>query len=152
MNSYAQLEIFSMQEQVVYRRATELVADAPTKIDDRLVRCHELARAVCERLKKEAAARDAPLFRKLCHEMNVMDGYYGMIEHSFILLGELYEGGFGPMPHVLDVYAPGRVPQVQLVDTSSVLPFYYRRGAPRSDVNQDDINFIHGFWQPIEAP
>lgn len=149
MNSYAQLEIFSKQEQAVYMRAVSLVDEVPSRINDRLVRCHELARAVCERLKKEAITFGGPL-GPLCHEMNVMDGYYGMIEHSFILLGELYEGGFGPMPHVLDVYAPGRVPQVQLVDTSSVLPFYYRRGAPRSDVNQDDIDFIHGIWQAME--
>ena len=93
--------------------------------------------------------RIAGLSRKeLAQQLSITESYYGMIEHSFILLGELHDGGFGPMPSVLDVYAPGRVPQVQLVDTSSVLPFYYRRGAARADVRHDRVDRICECFRP----
>lgn len=150
MKSYAEVEVFQKWELRAFKRATELVACVPeSTIGGSELRCHELARAVMIKLVEDWAlspARRNP--DELSHglELQVIDGYYGMIEHSFIYLGRIMEGGFGAPPNVLDVYTPGRMPQVQLVSSSSTLPFYYRRGQPRTDIKMNVIDELMSIW------
>jgi hypothetical protein len=81
------------------------------------LRCHELARAV------HLAVTDHE------HKITVIDGKCGPIEHTWLYLG----GGV-----ILDPYAPGRLPAVQLVDL--VVGTAYRSGDPRSDIRYTIVN------------
>jgi hypothetical protein len=81
------------------------------------LRCHELARAV------QLVVHDRE------HKLLVVDGKCGPIEHSWLLVAGRV---------ILDPYAPGRLPAVQLVDL--VVGTAYRPGVPRSDIRQPVIN------------
>jgi len=75
------------------------------------LRCHELVRAL--------------VVYESAHKLLVIDGKCGPIEHSWLYLDD----------HViLDPYAPGRFPAVQLVDL--VVGTAYRPGTPRGDIRQ----------------
>jgi len=108
---------FHPRELEKFNLACQMVAKAPYRWLGTEVRCHELARAVAELLK-----------------LTFEDGYYGMVEHSWIWLSP--REPLSPLPKILDVYVPGRIPQVQLIDPHIHLPFEYRRGSPRTDINQ----------------
>ena len=112
---YAYQEVFTARERAFYKKACELVACVPYEWDGSPVRCHELVRAVAR-----------------FTDLTYTDGYYGMCEHSWLWLKPLEE--LSSLPRILDVYTPGRIPQVQLVDPSTHLPFEYRRGPPRDDI------------------
>jgi hypothetical protein len=75
------------------------------------LRCHELARAVHLVVG--------------CEHASVVDGKCGPIEHSWLYLADGV---------ILDPYAPGRLPAVQLVDL--VVGTAYRPGSPRDDIRQ----------------
>ena len=81
------------------------------------LRCHELARAVHLVVGGQE------------HKMLVVDGKCGPIEHSWLYISDNV---------ILDPYAPGRLPAVQLVDL--VVGTAYRPGAPRSDIRQAIID------------
>ncbi len=117
---YAYQEIFSIRELTLYKRACELVARVPYEWNGSVIRCHELVRAVAK-----------------FTDLTYTDGYYGMCEHSWLWLKPLEE--FSSLPRILDVYTPGRIPQVQLVDPSMNLPFEYRRGPPREDIRDSVV-------------
>lgn len=74
------------------------------------LRCHELARAV------QIVTYDSG------HTLVVVDGKCGPIEHSWLMT----DGG-----RILDPYAPGRLPAVQLVDP---IVGAYRPGTKRADI------------------
>lgn len=76
------------------------------------LRCHELARAV-QRVVHDRAFK-----------LVVVDGMCGPIEHSWLCLSDGV---------ILDPYAPGRLPAVQLVDA---LAGAYRPGEKRQDIRQ----------------
>lgn len=78
---------FSLDELELLRQATEIVGLLPD--DDRL-RCHEVARIVGQVLRLE-----------------VLDGHYGIVDHSWCMT---------PNRRIIDPYAVGRLPMVQLVD------------------------------------
>lgn len=80
------------------------------------LRCHELARAV------HLVVHEAE------HKLVVVDGHCGPVEHSWLCCSDGV---------ILDVYAPGRLPQAQLVDP---LVGGYRIGGPRSDIRQSIID------------
>jgi hypothetical protein len=123
---YAYQEIFTAQEQDLHKKACELVAKVPYEIEGKTVRCHELVRAIGFVLG-----------------LDYTDGYYGMLEHSWLWLTPREE--FCPPPRILDVYTPGRIPQVQIVDTSRNLPFEYRRGPCRTDLDESIITALYNF-------
>jgi hypothetical protein len=77
------------------------------------LRCHELARAV-----HLVVYESAP-------KLLVIDGKCGPIEHSWLYLEDAV---------ILDPYAPGRLPAVQLVDL--VVGTAYRPGPRREDIRQ----------------
>lgn len=85
------------------------------------VRCHELARAVGNLLK-----------------LPVQDGRYKLIEHSWI-----WTSNPSPFVKIIDVYTPGCLPQVQLIDyISHATPHYdsYRPGDERTDIDHIMVN------------
>jgi hypothetical protein len=116
--------IFTAQEIEYFKKACELVSKVPYKLDGEVVRCHELVRAVAKAL-----------------ELTFEDGYYGMVEHSWIWLSP--REPLTPPPRILDVYVPGRVPQVQLVDPCTFLPWDYRRGPPRDDICKTTVEDLY---------
>jgi len=125
MISYAQTDLFSAEELRLFRRAEGLVAALPFATLETplgVVRCHELARAVAVDLNR--VARDGVL--------HVRDGKFGQVDHSWIEL---------PTRNILDVYAVGSLPQVQLVYMSTGAlrdrNRCYQTGlSPRGDIRQ----------------
>ncbi len=109
-----------------YFKATEYLLGRLELAEE--VRCHELARAVWAVLGFD-------------HYGRVVDGKYGRVEHSWI---ELWEVEGLAARWILDVYACGRLPQVQVVDLFFTLPHEdaYQRGEPRDDINQAMVNSL----------
>lgn len=97
MKSYAYSR-FSATEIRALQLATVLV----NKVGEAnfLVRCHELARAAASVLGKYGDE----------YKYDVVDGMYGPIEHTWLVTDR---------GNILDVYVPGREPQVQLIDMSA---------------------------------
>lgn len=123
--------------QVFSRRALDILRiteDLVGRIGDcwgNELRCHELARAVQGGLREAGHPR-----------ARVVDGRMGSIDHSWILLpGYELQAGSDRAP-ILDVYAPGRLPQVQLVDASWVISAEYVAGSERLDVRRDIVRVI----------
>lgn len=116
MKGYAELEVFTPAEVELLRQATAMVALLD---DDPEIRCHELARAIGQRLG-----------------LTFKDGFYGFVEHTWLWTTP-YEGEgeqLWRLPNILDVYVPGELPQVQLIHTTTALPMPYRFGPPRDDI------------------
>lgn len=121
MKNYAEAEIFSKEELNLRNTAARLISTIPDdfpvgKYEE--LRCHELARAMAQVL-----------------DIGFSDGWYGMVNHSWCWTEKFEQDECRTLPNVLDVYAPGRIPQVQLISTSPHLPFEYRRGDLRDDID-----------------
>jgi hypothetical protein len=99
------------------------------------LRCHELARVVYEVLTGiEHAVPRALVEGGLA--MHLVDGHYGSSQHSWIGLVDGVERG------ILDCYAVGQLPPVQLVHDTMGLSRMYRAdvcGALRSDIRRADV-------------
>jgi hypothetical protein len=135
MRSYSELTVFDDRERRLFHLATELVSELPTYefSPGELLRCHELARAVGKALG-----------------LPFCDGRFGFVEHSWLWIpkeGKAFDG-FRPghkwqLPPILDVYVPGAMPQVQLIDASSSgLPARYVYGNPRTDINETVVDVV----------
>lgn len=97
MIGYSAFVVFVPSDLKILERATAVVRLFPDRDhQDRYIRCHEVARAVYEIL--DLKSLDGP---------KVEDGKYGSVEHSWIRFDR---------KTVLDVYAIGRLPMVQLVE------------------------------------
>jgi hypothetical protein len=121
MISYSEKEIFTKRDMLLLDLVKELVRSIPSFED---LRCHELARAVGKTL-----------------ELQVQDGYYGFVDHSWLWTEPFKKEGFWRLscPRILDVYAVGSLPQVRLLDSSTNLPhvgWAYRPGDPRDDIDE----------------
>ncbi len=101
MRTYSEREVFGVSDLVYYRKARRAVQRMPSYDEHGLeLRCHEVARAVARVLELPGEF--------------VRDGYYELgCQHSWIVL---------PSGHVLDVYAVGRLPPVQLVAVVTTIP------------------------------
>lgn len=140
MKSFAEREIFSSQELGLLKRATEIVSCLPHELDGWEVRCHELARAVSELLGLSP------------YEIYVADGYYGMVDHSWIWTSAPSKRPRRwELPNILDVYIPGSLPQVQLVHTATALPLNYRLDAEREDISWKHVRFLIAHARAAEA-
>jgi len=82
------------------------------------LRCHEIARAVKIVVDPE-------------HALYVLDGKCGPIEHSWLSFSDGV---------ILDPYAPGRMPAVQMIDP--LVGAAYRPGNPRSDIQQAVVDCL----------
>lgn len=129
MRSYSQREVFEPNDLVYWRVAARLVVEMPDyDRSGQELRCHEVARAIHRVL-------EVP-------EIAVQDGLYELgCEHSWLTL---------PSGHILDAYAVGRLPQVQLVAVVSVLPRRYAKHDIGLVVREDTINYIleQVKWRP----
>lgn len=143
MKSYAERHCFTQLQVDAWRRATDWVSRIRLPWEDSELRCHELVRAV------------AYGFRFTRHELVVVDGKCGIVEHSWLIwdssrsdVGTLEylrkQGRTAEIMHaashgaILDVYTPGCVPQVQLID--SLMAFgRYLIGAQRDDIREDVV-------------
>ena len=97
MIGYAGTEVFSEKLRDEWERATRIVARLPEKDSKgRLIRCHELVRAVLPFLELRWI---------------LLDGVYaGSVNHTWLISYDQ------PPCVVLDLYSVARVPMVQLVD------------------------------------
>ena len=123
---YASREVFSPDAAWVFRYARSLVSRVSSHLDagGREIRCHELARAVACCLRVQGV------------DLQVVDGALWSIEHTWIVLPGTLDGS------LLDVYAPGRLPQVQLLHEHRNVSRGYASGVERSDVRHavvDDL-------------
>ena len=130
MKSYAERKRFSPKEIYFWKRATDLIKPIPETFDGKTeVRCHELATAVGHVLG-----------------LPVVHGKCGIVSHSWLWTQEpgpqeidLWENGLGwsheCCPKIHDVYTPGTMPQVLLIDTWVMLPHWrhYRIGSQDID-------------------
>lgn len=127
MKGYA-FEVFTTEDMAFFRTARLLVSGLPAKVDEQWVRCHELARLVAE----------------LVPGLEVQDGSYGAVEHSWCVL---------PSKAILDVYVPGGYPQVQLADARWVgSPTRYRAGEIRADIRQNVLHRLRTVALPLMGP
>lgn len=144
MTPYVQREVFRAFEQEVYRKAERAVRSLGPEWGNEL-RCHELARAVHRFLD--------------IGSMHVVDGKLGICEHSWLeIVVPIAETENGKSEFVrrrvyqratdnrwmrrviLDVYVPGRLPQVQLIDPFPLLKPVYEEGEPRDDIEQSIVD------------
>lgn len=135
MKSYTERHLLDPEMLALLRRVDGFVAAVPHR-DARgeEVRCHELARAIDVFLRSSGTA----------YEWDVCDGrYFQVVDHSWL---ELRPPGLptgvvrisGTERIVLDVYAVGAFPQVQLVYQSGLLN-RFQRVAPREDIRWDVV-------------
>lgn len=138
MRGYAETEIFKPREIELFKTATTLIEYVPNKVNGKIVRCHELARA----------------FSKLL-DIPYEDGRYCFIEHTWLWTRPLDPWPFATsekwqLPPLLDVYMPGQMPQVQLLDVSShSMPHEYRPGSPRDDIDEVAVKTIFDLLRPL---
>lgn len=149
MMPYVQREIFGAHELAMFARAQHFVGRVGAGWGNEL-RCHELARAVDAVLDVKGSL--------------VVDGSLGIVEHSWIEFAitrhrpvvattkarpprdplaarhaQITDAEMnilrGDRLVILDVYCPGRLPQVQLIDSFFLLRTRYEAGEPRTDIN-----------------
>jgi hypothetical protein len=137
MQGYAEYTIFTEYQCGLYRRAVDLVDRLPT---DKTLRCHELARAVGRKL-----------------DLEVVDGHYGIVEHTWLMAPKLYRRIYDSTDcAILDVYTPGQMPVVQLIDAWTVLPEsrIYVEGDERDDIDEGKVYSILALWhdQQVAIP
>ena len=136
MKGYAQLEVFTPRSIRLLEVATMAVERLPDtgcyEGTEEWIRCHELARIVAIVL--------APEF-----SLEIIDGRYGPTdaagyEHSWLLYEEpTQKKRFIGQLFILDPYAIGRLPQVQLLDPYAGNLKLYMRGKPRDDIRHDHV-------------
>jgi hypothetical protein len=113
MITYAERVCFVQSEIATWTMACTLVQRV--KFDE--CRCHELARAVLF-----ALGGDLPM-------LFVQDGKVGPVEHTWLR--------FEATGNILDVYRPGVLPGVLLID--GLLAGDYKAGTVRDDIRQEDL-------------
>lgn len=114
MITYAERTCFHPSHLRTLSRAQGLVAAVANTWGNEL-RCHELARAVKRVLADSTIA--------------IVDGHCGPIEHSWLRFSD---------GTILDPYAPGRLPAVQIVD--GLVASAYRKGVARRDIRRSIID------------
>lgn len=110
--------VFTPQEVASWHRATTFVDRLP---ESGTVRCHEITRAVYKALDSYG----------LQHYWEVVDGVFGHVDHSW-LVGKKTDT-------ILDVYAVGSLPMVQLINTTFLGvrdARRYKEGCTRKDINE----------------
>jgi hypothetical protein len=113
MITYAERSCFRDPHLRLLLRVEEYVSRVSNTWGNEL-RCHELARAV-----------HFVISDHVHEQLLVVDGKCGPIEHSWLRFSDGV---------ILDPYAPGRMPVVQIV--SPLTGTAYLAGAPRSDIRQ----------------
>jgi len=94
MRGYSETHVFSSNPIALLETVQGIVRTFPDEFDGQPLRCHEVAHAI-------GCALD----------LEVVDGKYGTVEHSWLLTSSNSAAGVC----IIDPYAVGRLPQVQLV-------------------------------------
>jgi hypothetical protein len=113
--TYAERACFREPHLRLLRRVEACVARVSDVWGNEL-RCHELARAVHLVVYEDE------------HMLDVIDGHCGPVEHSWLRCSDGV---------IIDAYAPGRLPAVQIVDP--IVAAHYRQGKRRDDVREPII-------------
>lgn len=118
MRNYAEMELFTLRALAQLEWAERVVRYIPD-LKQGWIRCHEVARIVRNCLDPN-------------RDMLVKDGCFGIVDHSWLVIAD------GDHRFILDPYAIGRLPQVQLIDpfVPGVLSRMYRAGRERNDINE----------------
>jgi len=112
--TYAERVCFTQPQLKTLARAQVLVGRVADTWGNEL-RCHELARALRRSLGDFG--------------LTVVDGHCGPVEHTWLMFGD---------GTILDLYVPGRLPAVQIVD--SLVGTSYRPGPLRRDVRRSIVD------------
>lgn len=116
MITYAERVCFQPAHLRLLSRVESYVAGVASSWGNEL-RCYELARAVHLVVHEHE------------HKLLVIDGKCGPIEHSWLYISDGV---------ILDPYAPGRLPAVQLVDL--IVGSAYKPGTLRADIRQPIVD------------
>ena len=125
MKGITEHQIFGPKELLAFAEAQRIVAALPEEdTSGELLRCHEIARVVGRLLN-----------------LKVIDGRYEYgCEHSWCVITEVKYRGFT----ILDPYAIGRIPPVQLVSVLPTIPNRYFPEDKRKDIRGDVIEHLLG--------
>lgn len=123
MRSYSERKVFPAKTLRALKFAQHFVKQVVAF--DFEIRCHELARAVHLALAEFGI------------DSEIIDGHYGAVEHSWLMIGHV----------ILDVYAVGQMPQVQLITAIPGLDLFrlYRVGAQRCDIKWEQVRMLRRF-------
>ena len=147
MRSFFERDVLALNSRILdaWSEACAIVAQMP-HLDPlgREVRCHELARAVHHRLCVTQGPLSTDLWR-------VQDGrFLKIVEHSWL---EMVNPPSSAERLILDVYAVGAHPQVQVVYQSTLLSRFEVR-EPREDIRHDVVWWLGGagVWHGAGCP
>lgn len=129
MKPYAETKVFTNTDLFLHQLAVRTVHQVPNT-DATVWRCHELARAVAQRFYPH-------------HKLQVVDGKFWIIEHSWLLT---------PDGAILDCYVPGAMPQVQLIDPFVCWGTRYVNGPERTDIRADEITRLLAYFGQHDVP
>ena len=133
MIPYAERVCFRSWHLLLYGRAVALV-DRLSDTWGNELRCHELVRALAWVLTQRNPDDDWYL--------NVVDGKCGPVEHSWLRCRD---------GTILDPYAPGRIPSVQLIDVLMGVRLY-EAGEIRNDIREEIVERLIVEMTPSPVP
>lgn len=159
MISYSEETVFARNEICALNAVSKLVGRLHNDVlhGDR-VRCHELARAVARYVNERPRAVGAV---ENGIDLTVADGVCGGVQHSWLWTREpsaaelkwwrtRSSGWFhATRPRILDVYAVGKLPQVQLVDTFGLLHVdreFRLADNPELSIHDEHVDAIVKYW------
>lgn len=149
MKSFFERDVLALNPRILHTwsKACDIVAQMP-HLDPlgREVRCHELARAVHQRLHEGQGTLGTDL-----EEWVVRDGrFLKVVEHSWLEMSHP-PSVFGAAERlILDVYAVGSHPQVQVVYQSSLI-HRFEVCSPREDIRHDVVWWLRDGAEKAEA-
>jgi hypothetical protein len=124
VKGFAATKLFSEAALWDQARAAALVDQFPeTDLEGEALRCHEVVRAVRDRLHTP-------------DQWELTDGFYKTVNHTWLINRD---------GHILDVYSVARYPVVQLFDTD--VHFHrdiFRPKKPRDDIREHVVEYLRG--------
>jgi hypothetical protein len=133
VKSYAERQVFPDIAKAVWADAVSLIQRVSSRHGNE-VRCHELARAA----QKALFDLNEHRLRVNNAALTLADGKLWAIEHSWLYCE--WRDAATPRRCILDVYCPGRMPQVQLIaDHFAVSRGYEASNEERPDIDRDMV-------------
>lgn len=118
---------FDPQHIVTHDLAEMIIQFVPERDPQgRDVRCHEVVRFVRKWVTSD--------------HTRIVDGYYHEVDHSWLEVVDPHTKRMA----ILDPYAVGRLPRVQLVTTVHNLHRAYREHRKRNDIRVDVVEWLYG--------
>jgi hypothetical protein len=142
MRSYSETDVFPRPILELFTMAHFAVSGLPDcDAAHELLRCHEVARIIERRLRRQLDKHGYLIIEEkaappLKLHIEVVDGHYHHIEHSWLIVG------LHAPTYILDVYAVGRMPQVQLLTPDLGHAALFRPGPWRTDIRRDVVEAL----------